>query len=245
MEQVTGNRYDPAKLNECLDWSYKLNELSLEVLELRKSVPCPMGIVDELTCSWPYLFESGTKEACAFFERLRDEVKDRVSQGIGMITEEKFRLMWIGYAFWFNFDVYTYLEKYGGVIVRSPEYFAFPYPPRNPDDPLRELAERWLFAGYGAYGMAARNALIIHDCQEFKIDGAILASIQTCRPNAFWQTEIRHILEELGIPTATLECDMVDERTYSEAQVYTRLDALAEQILGKRDIRGLQRKVAS
>lgn len=41
MHQVTGHKYDPDRLNECLDWSYRLNELSQEVLELRKSVPAP------------------------------------------------------------------------------------------------------------------------------------------------------------------------------------------------------------
>lgn len=155
-----------------------------------------------------------------------------------MIPEEKFRLLWIGYPFWFNLDTYSYVERYGGVFVCSPEYFAFPYPPRTSQDPLTELARRFLSAGYGAYGMASSNMQIIRDCREYKIDGAVLCCIITCQPHACWQTEIRRVLEDtLALPTATVEGDMVDEQPYSQAQVNTRLDALAEQILAKKGIR--------
>ena len=43
--------------------------------------------------------------------------------------------------------------------------------------------------------------------------------------------EMERILdEEFGIPSVPIECDLVDERTYSEAQTLTRFDALAERI---------------
>ena len=43
--------------------------------------------------------------------------------------------------------------------------------------------------------------------------------------------------KELGIPSVVIDCDFVDERSYSEGQVRTRLDALAERILANKGIR--------
>jgi len=37
--------------------------------------------------------------------------------------------------------------------------------------------------------------------------------------------------EDFGIPSVPLECDLIDERTYSEAQTFARFDAFAEQLL--------------
>ena len=46
ISDVTGDPYDPDRLMECLHWAYKSNELRLELLELRKAVPSPMGCAD-------------------------------------------------------------------------------------------------------------------------------------------------------------------------------------------------------
>ena len=37
--------------------------------------------------------------------------------------------------------------------------------------------------------------------------------------------------EEFGIPPVTIDCDLVDERTYSEAHTWARSDAFAERLL--------------
>jgi hypothetical protein len=37
--------------------------------------------------------------------------------------------------------------------------------------------------------------------------------------------------EEFGIPSVPFECDLMDERTYSEAQTLARFDAFAERLL--------------
>jgi len=79
---------------------------------------------------------------------------------------------------------------------------------------------------------------ILEQCREYKVVGAVLAFLITCRPYYLAALEVRRVLEkELGIPTVLVECDLVDERTFSEGQVMTRMDAFAEQILKKLDAR--------
>jgi benzoyl-CoA reductase/2-hydroxyglutaryl-CoA dehydratase subunit BcrC/BadD/HgdB len=74
--------------------------------------------------------------------------------------------------------------------------------------------------------------------REFRIDGVVVNSVYTCRPVYLPHLEMVRVLEkELGIPSVVIDCDFVDERSYSEGQVRTRLDALAERILANKGIR--------
>ena len=75
---------------------------------------------------------------------------------------------------------------------------------------------------------------ILEQCEEYNIQGAVLAFLLTCRPVYLPALEIKRVLEkEMGIPSVMIECDLVDERSYSEAQVKTRMDAFGEQILAQ------------
>jgi benzoyl-CoA reductase/2-hydroxyglutaryl-CoA dehydratase subunit BcrC/BadD/HgdB len=62
-------------------------------------------------------------------------------------------------------------------------------------------------------------------------------SVYTCRPVYLPLLEAVRAAEEMGIPTVVIDCDLVDERSYSEGQVRTRLDALAERIAARKGIR--------
>jgi benzoyl-CoA reductase/2-hydroxyglutaryl-CoA dehydratase subunit BcrC/BadD/HgdB len=82
--------------------------------------------------------------------------------------------------------------------------------------------------------MSTTIAALLEQCREYKIAGGVLAYLITCRAIYLPSLEIRRPLEkELGIPSVLIECDLVDERTFSEGQVKTRMDAFAEQILKK------------
>ncbi|MBW1681411.1 MAG: 2-hydroxyacyl-CoA dehydratase [Deltaproteobacteria bacterium] len=227
--EVTGNKYDPDRLRECLEWAYKTNELRLEILELRKAIPSPMGCADGFATMYPGMYCSGTEKAYRYYEALRDEVKAKVSAGKGQIDNERFRLLWYGIPTWFNMGIFNYFEPIGGVFAYEPAYNPSPWPPLGNDDPLTEIAIRTLSVGTGLGTMLES---IVEQCREYHIVGAVLAYLITCRPVYLPALEIRRVLQEkLGIPSVLIECDLVDERTFSEGQIMTRMDAFAEQIL--------------
>jgi len=231
MTEVTGTKYDPDRLNKCLDWSYKTNELRLEILELRKAVPSPMGCADGFATMYPGMYCSGTEKAYNFYKALRDEVKAKVDAGQGQIENEKFRLLWYGIPTWFNMGIFNYFESIGGVFAYEPTYNPNPWPPRGNDDPLTEMAVRTLSIGSS---MNTTLRAILEQCREYNIAGGVLAFLLTCRPFYLPSLELRLALErELGIPSVLIESDLVDERSFSEAQIKTRMDAFAEQILKK------------
>lgn len=231
VKNVTGNRYNPERLEECMEWGYRTNELRLEILELRKKVPSPMGCADGFATMYPGMYCSGTKKAYEFYRALRDEVKAKVEAGKGQIENEKFRLLWYGIPTWFNMSIFNYFEPIGGVFAYEPNYNPTPWPPRGSEDPLTELAIRTLSVGTS---IASTIKSIVEDCREYDISGAVLAYLITCRPFYIPTLEVRRAIErEVGIPSVLIECDLVDERTFAEAQVMTRMDAFAEQILSR------------
>ncbi|MHC4331991.1 MAG: 2-hydroxyacyl-CoA dehydratase subunit D, partial [Planctomycetota bacterium] len=189
--EVTGNKYDEDRLNECTDWAYKTNDLRLEILELRKSVPSPMGCADGFGTMYPGMYCSGTQKAYDFYKALRDEVKMKVELGKGQIKNERFRLLWYGIPTWFNMGIFNYFESIGGVFVYEPLYNPYPWPPRSQADPLTEIAERTLLLGTGL--KTTLNSLV-EQCQEYKIDGAVLAYLLTCRPIYLPTLQVRRVL---------------------------------------------------
>jgi benzoyl-CoA reductase/2-hydroxyglutaryl-CoA dehydratase subunit BcrC/BadD/HgdB len=228
---VTGIPYEPERLEECTDWAHKTNELRLEILQLRKAAPSPMGCADGFATMYPGMYCSGTEKAYNYYKALRDEVKAKVDAGKGQIENERFRLLWYGIPTWFNMGIFNYFEPIGGVFAYEPNYNPTPWPPRGRGDPLMELATRTLSVGTSIHSTIHS---ILEQCVEYKIDGAVLAYLLTCRPLYLPTLEVRRALEEkLGIQSVLIEADLVDERTFSEGQVMTRMDAFAEQLLKK------------
>ena len=230
---VTGNKYQPERLEECLEWAYKTNELRLEILELRKAVPSPMGCSDGFATMYPGMYCSGTPKAYEYYRALRDEVEAKVQAGTGQIANERFRLLWYGIPTWFNMGIFNYFEPMGGVFAYEPAYNPSPWPPLSNQDPLTEIATRTLLMGSS---MGTTLQAILEQCREYNIVGAVLAYLITCRPVYLPALEIRRVLQEkMGIPSVLIECDLVDERSFSEGQIMTRMDAFAEQIIKNLD----------
>jgi benzoyl-CoA reductase/2-hydroxyglutaryl-CoA dehydratase subunit BcrC/BadD/HgdB len=88
--------------------------------------------------------------------------------------------------------------------------------------------------GY-AGGIGERIDLTVEVAREYSIDGVILSYNPSCRLFYILQPALKNALDRAGIPTLALECDMADERTYSEGQVKTRLDAFMERLLARRE----------
>jgi benzoyl-CoA reductase/2-hydroxyglutaryl-CoA dehydratase subunit BcrC/BadD/HgdB len=239
MENVTGHKFNMEKFNETMEYSYRTTEVNRQIYELRKTIPAPMTSADGLAMSYPALYLSGTKRGYEFFNAVLDEVKDKVEHGIAAFPSEKYRLMWIGLPNWYNMGILNYFEPRGGVFVwETMAYNTGILPPRRPDDPIKELALRCFQQQYGTiagpHGIGNSIANALDDARDYKIDGAVLSYLITCRPIVHRATELaRALKEKLGIPSVDLESDLVDERIFAESQAFTRLDAFLEQLIAK------------
>ncbi len=234
LEEQTGTKLDQDRLRERLSLSRQTSDILFDINELRKAVPCPMGSADMFTAVWPALYMAGTKECEDFYQRLRAEVEERIAKGIGVVPEEKFRLMWSGIPLWYNMSLVNYVEDFGGVVVIEGFYRSRErrLPPQD-DDPIRDMALSSTRQRTWPQSIVDSIDDLLEAIKEYKIDGVILSFNPSCRLSYIPQMELQKSLEDRGIPTLGLECDMADERTYSEGQVKTRLDAFVERLLAK------------
>jgi benzoyl-CoA reductase/2-hydroxyglutaryl-CoA dehydratase subunit BcrC/BadD/HgdB len=65
--------------------------------------------------------------------------------------------------------------------------------------------------------------------EKYGADGLVMHSNRSCKPYSLGQYDIQRIVrEKMGIPTVMIEADMVDERSFSEGQIETRIEAFIE-----------------
>lgn len=241
LEQETGKKLDEAKVSQALMNTQKIFQLLGKINNLRRAVPSPMPSEDEFACMILKEFMFGEKIAVDFYKRLYEEVKNRVSNGIGVIADEKYRLLWIGLPPWFNMGLFNYLESSGAVSVMETTYYIGDPVEIDCSKPLEALAERtWLKAveihrlgaevvpenavvqgGLGSVPLGLVSRFI----EEYKINGVILHTTASCRAISFGQRHVSYELTKLGVPCLLLESDMADPRAWSDIHIKAQVDA--------------------
>ncbi|MBE0414927.1 MAG: 2-hydroxyacyl-CoA dehydratase [Dehalococcoidia bacterium] len=234
LEEQTCTRLNRDRLREKIALARRSHDIQVEIYEMRKAIPSPLGAGDAYTVVWPGLYMAGTKECDEFYDRLRAEVRERIEKGVGIVSEEKFRLLWSGLPFWYNMALLNYFEDFGGVVAIENIYFRHEksLPPQH-DDPIKDMAISSAISRPYAAGIEERIELTLDIVRDYKVDGVILSYNPSCRLMYILQPELKNALDKHGIPNLSIECDMADERTYAEGQVKTRLDAFIERLLAR------------
>ena len=69
--------------------------------------------------------------------------------------------------------------------------------------------------------------------RKYDVDGLVMHSNRSCKPYSLGEYDLQKmVMKELNIPTLIIEADMVDERSFSESQIETRIDAFMETLKG-------------
>ncbi len=222
IEEQTGRTLDPQRMTDIQKAARKVGRLRREINEYRKHIPTPMGAGDAFTAMFPGMYMPGTKAADEFYVKLRDEVKSRIDNNIGIVDPERFRLAWSGIPFWYNLGLINYFEEKGGVVVIDTQYGSAS---TSINEETRQ-PKRW--------GMNGMVASVIRAVVDYHLDGVVLSYTPTCRALYVNQLEIKNTLEEeLGVPSLLLESDMVDPSSFNEGQILTRIDAFIELVVEK------------
>ena len=234
LEEQTGTKLDRGKLREKLDLARRAHDIQVGIYEMRKAIPSPMGAGDAYTVVWPGMYLGGTRECDEFYKKLRAEVSERIEKKIGIVPEEKFRLLWSGLPFWYNMALLNYFEDFGGVVAIENAYFRYEksLPPQH-EDPIKDMAISSTTHRPYAGDIEQRVQLTLDIVRDYHVDGVILAYNPSCRLMYILQPELKNALDQHGVPNLGIECDMADERTYSEGQIKTRLDAFIERMLSE------------
>jgi len=175
-----------------------------------------------------------------------EEVRDRVDRGIGIVDEEKHRLIWFGLPPWFNMGIFNYLESLGAVFAYESTYNVGDYFEVDLSDPLEALVRRtWQRAikmhDYGAeampelcnpavFGGFAGSNLLNELIADYSLNGAVMHLTRSCRAVSFGEVHTKNRLAKQGVPSLIFESDMTDPRLWSDAQIKNRLQAFLETL---------------
>ena len=229
MEEHTRRKFDIDKLRQVVSYADKASEIWDEIDDFRKAIPTPISQIDVFTCLFALVTLKGTPEAVEFYKQLRDEVKERVDNGTGFITPERFRLIWDLFPIYHNMRLLNYFADLGAAFVT--DLYGNAFSGRlNSNDPFNSLAERYL--SYFMRAASRHKAEIYKErARKYNVDGIVFHSNRCCRCFTAEQPDIGNILrDDLDLPGLRFEANMVDPRGYDDAQVKARIESFIEML---------------
>jgi len=193
LERQTGRKMDWDRLSELVDLGERTWNLIWETYELRRAVPTPMGTGDAMNTMVPMVFMMGTQEGYDFYLELNKELKDKIARKEGIITDEKYRLLWGGgLPSWFALTDFNYFNSKGAVFPVETTYrmiepiYRLNIPETN--DPIERLAWRWLRYWTYWYDRAKKRPgsepdveRLIQYIEDYQIDGIVMHEAFSCR----------------------------------------------------------------
>jgi benzoyl-CoA reductase/2-hydroxyglutaryl-CoA dehydratase subunit BcrC/BadD/HgdB len=236
LEQHSGKKMDYDRLKEAVDLSYRTTQLCLEIDRFSDMVPTPMSCE---AAFGPFLAArqfGGHSKAVQYLEGLRDELKERVANGVQAANPERFRYIFDVSCPYFDMGLLELAQKkYGAVVVAdhiarwrgTGEWFT------DPDDPVGNLANKQQFnLGNENYqpGVEWRDQ-VLELTQKTKADAAIFWNNIGCRTGAsMWRILKENLEKKLGVPSLTIDCDILDPTYTPRKVIEEQMDGFFEMV---------------
>lgn len=236
-EEVTGKKFDIDKLREILGHANTMSRGWKRVLDLNRSRP---SLFNALTDGTIYLGVSngfrGTEIGAQYFTDLVEEMEYKAANGIGTLTDEQYRLIFVGVPCYPIFRRFNELfTEWGGTFINSTYlWFAsggtnlgFEY---DVDNPMDSLAEGILISVRDAMdSMFYQDKILMDMIDTYHADGVVYHPIKSCRTVSTGLADNRRsLMEARDVGSLFIESDMMDRRVVSEAQLKNRIDAFFE-----------------
>jgi benzoyl-CoA reductase subunit B len=239
LEAQTGRPFDYDALCESMTHIKRAAELRREGLDLCKAKPAPATFWDWIASVAPINFLPGDQALVDYFAAVRDEIAERLEQGVPGVRDEKYRLYFDGIMNWnkLGFLSRKFAEHGAAVLCGRYIHNAFWQEPHLIDtsDPLMGMAQHYLLCPTN-HGLKTLDYLTLRDCREYDVDGIVFHSTRTCRAFTGPQRMLaRSAQENLGIPSIFFEGDVADASFYKEEILESRLAAMLEQIDVRRE----------
>ena len=242
-EEVSGIKFDIDRLRETLGYVNTMSRGWKRVLELNQARPSLFNALSDGTI---YLGVAnglrGSEESANYFDDLVEELEYKRERGIGTLTDEQYRLIFVGVPCYPIFRRFTELfTELGGTFVNS-TYLWFASGGANTgyeydlDNPLDSLAEGLLISVRDAMdSMFFQTDILVDMIDTYGADGVVYHPIKSCRTVSTGLADNRRaLMKERDIPSLFIESDMMDRRVVSEAQLKNRVDAFFEGLASRK-----------
>ena len=234
LERVAGRPTDPERLADTYRRANTLYQLWEDIIDLKATVPCPVGITDSIAASGILMQFAGTQEGIDFAQRMRDEVGDRAARKEGVLEEERYRILWLGPVVNYDLGLFRRFEELGAVVLQwelESSYTGSYGGILDPDNPLESMARKMVSNLYNG-AVENRMAAIKRLAGRLKVDGLVLYNSWPCKRLAGSQRAIKEgVARDLGLPLLFLEADSVDSRSHDPETLNQQIEDFVE-VLG-------------
>ena len=231
LEMVCDKQFDYDRMKQVGQLSLKGQRLWQAVLDTTVHQPAPMSAFDAFFHLALIVTLRGTQIVVDYYSSLLDEMRERITSGISAVHNEKHRLLWDNIPIWYrtrwlsekfaSHDACLVADTYTSAWCSSLKYI-------NEGNFLDTMADGYtkIYLNIGVDKMAEH---VIEMIDKYNANGIVMHSNRSCKPYSFGQYDILKIVKEKrDIPALVIEADMVDERSFSESQIETRIDAFME-----------------
>ncbi len=228
LEKIYDSEFDGKKFKEVLKLSIEGVDIYNNVLLMGAHKPSPLTCFDAFLNMAPIVCLRGTEVPLVFYREMKEELENRIMNGIYAVDIEKFRLLWDNIPVWYRMRWFSeFFAERGACLVADTYTNAWAtLIDMKKGDPVRSLAETYIaiYLNIGLDLMVERMNRLI---DLYDVDGVVIHSNRSCKPYSLGQYEIQKMLD---IPSVIVEADMTDSRVFSESQVENRLEAFLETL---------------
>jgi len=232
-ERISGKKLSYKRLKEMVKRGKLSSDLWLEVLYRAKAKPAPISGFDAFILMGPIVALRGEQATIDFYHTVLKEIDTRIEKGIGVVKNEKHRILWDNLPIWHRLSwMSRKLAELGIVVAISNYTYQWSEPARymGKGEPMEAIARTYLHSllnRSSGYKLKSMQQMVA----DFSLEGVLMHSDRSCKPYSLGQIDQGRLLKnELGVPCLILEADHNDERIFSEEQVVTRLQAFAEML---------------
>jgi len=228
LEKTYDAEFEEKKFKEVFRLSIEGVKSYGDVLLMGRHKPSPLTCFDAFLNMAPIVCLRGTEVPLVFYGEMREELDERIRNGVYAVDNEKYRLLWDNIPVWYRMRWLSefFIEKNACLVADTYTNAWTALTDMKKRNPIRSLAETYIkiYLNIGLDFMVEKiNRLI----DLFDVNGVVIHSNRSCKPYSFGQYEIQKMLD---VPSVVIEADMTDSRIFSESQVENRLEAFLETL---------------
>jgi benzoyl-CoA reductase/2-hydroxyglutaryl-CoA dehydratase subunit BcrC/BadD/HgdB len=229
LEKQMDKKFDEKRFSDTLLLSLEGIKTYGEALHMGRHKPSPMTCFDGFINMAPIVCLRGTDAPLGFYHKMKEELEERIKNGISAVDDEKIRLLWDNIPVWYRLrSLSEFFSDHNACLVADTYTNAWlDFGELSSSDPIRGVAEAYapIYLNIGIERMAEKiNDLIAF----YDVDGVVMHSNRSCKPYSFAQYELQRLID---VPSVIIEADQTDSRAFSEQQVQTRLEAFLEMLI--------------
>ncbi|MEA1966892.1 MAG: 2-hydroxyacyl-CoA dehydratase family protein [Thermodesulfobacteriota bacterium] len=231
LEQIAEKKIDLDELKIVTALSRECSDLWSQVLATAAAKPSPLTFFDASTLMGAAVVGRGTEQANTCYKNLLKELKERISNNIGAVEKEQFRIYWDGMPVWGRLKAHS--ELFGNLkacVLASTYCSSWIFSALDSDNPLESMARAYteLFI---VRSDQYKEKYIKEMLEFFSIDGIIYHDAKTCPSNSNSRYGMpKRVEKETQIPSLIINGDLNDLRLLSDEQTRTNVEAFLEQL---------------